>query len=88
MAAAGAAAIPGAHLQRVADIEQRRALATLLLTEHPLRCAARAAAALPYWDAPEAEVCLATVIAERGSFSLVRWQLDPIVLKRLHAAPH
>ena len=73
----GVAATPGSHLHRVADIEQRCALAKLLQTEPSLRCSVRAAAALPYWHAPEAEVCLAAVSAERGSFSLVRWKLDP-----------
>ena len=51
--AAGAAVTPRSHLHRVADIEQRRALATLLQTEPSLRCSVRAAAAQPYWHAPE-----------------------------------
>ena len=63
-------------------------LEKLLQTKPLLRCSVRAAAALPYWHAPEAEACPAAVSAERGSFTMVRWQLDPLVLQWLQADPY
>ena len=85
-ATAGTAA-PGSHLQRVADVDLRGVLENLLQMEPSRRCSVRAAGTLPYWHEPEAEVRLAAVSAERGPFSMVRWQLDPLVLQWLQADP-
>lgn len=85
-ATAGTAA-PGSHLQRVADVDLRGVLENLLQMEPSRRCSVRAAGALPYWHEPEAEVRLAAVSAERGPFSMVRWQLHPLVLQWLQADP-
>ncbi len=38
--------------------------------------------------AREEEACPAAVSDERGSFTMVRWQLDPLVLQWLQAAPY
>ena len=85
-ATAGTAA-PGSHLQRVADVDLRGVLENLLQMEPSRRCSVRAAGILPYWHEPEAEVRLAAISAERGPFSMVRWQLDPLVLQWLQADP-
>ena len=69
------------------DIGLRDVLEYMLQTEPRLRWPIREVAALPYWHPPEAEVCLSQVSAERGSFTMVRWQLDPLVLKWLQADP-
>ena len=85
-ATAGTAA-PGSHLQRVADVDLRGVLENLLQMEPSRRCSVRAAGAMPYWHEPEAEVRWAAVSAERGPFSMVCWQLDPLVLQWLQADP-
>ena len=83
---AGTAAL-GSHLQRVADVDLRGVLEKLLQIEPSRRCSVQAAGTLPYWHAPEAEVRLAAVSAQRGPFSMVCWQLDPLVLQWLQADP-
>jgi len=85
--AQSAAISMGLHLQRVADVDLRGVLENLLQIEPSRRCSVQAAGALPYWHEPEAEVRLAAVSAERGPFSMVRWQLDPLVLQWLQADP-
>ena len=79
---------PGPALHRVTagDAGLGAVLGKLLQIEPDLRCSVRAAAALPYWRAPGAEVRLAAARTERGPHPGVL-AAGPLVSQWLQADP-